>query len=172
MPKVASHPFGHGIGGAATNLGYVQPGGITTIDSYYLTLLMDLGVLGFVVYFAIFLRGIWISARTAVQHQVEGELGLLLPMSVALTNFVIVKSVFSQDANHPVVFMLLGGIVALSYRASRAGVAAGPRATQSPRARFNRLVVPQLNRHLGLSRRSLRRRWRDPCSARSGPLKS
>ena len=123
LPKIATHPFGHGYGRAAQDLGYVQPGGILTIDSYYLSLLMDFGLLGLVVYFTMILRAIWISARTAVMHKVAGELGLLLPMAVSLTNFVIVKSVLSQDANHPVVFMMLGGVVALSYRAMQAAQA-------------------------------------------------
>ena len=56
-----------------------------------------------------FFSGIW---------RVEGELGLLLPMGVALLNFIVVKSVFSQDSNHPAVFMMLGGVVALGYRAT------------------------------------------------------
>lgn len=123
LPKVATHPFGHGIGGAAHNLGYVQGDGIITIDSYYLTLLMDMGVLGLIVYFSMFLRGIWLSARTVVLHPSEGELGLLLPLSVSLTNFVIIKSVFSQDANHPIVFMMLGAVLALSYRATQGAAA-------------------------------------------------
>ena len=114
---------GHGIGGAAHNLGYVQGDGIITIDSYYLTLLMDMGVLGLIVYFSMFLRGIWLSARTVVLHPSEGELGLLLPLSVSLTNFVIIKSVFSQDANHPIVFMMLGAVLALSYRATQGAAA-------------------------------------------------
>lgn len=119
VPKFTSHPFGHGIGGAATNLGYVQPGGLISIDSYYLTLLMDLGFLGFIVFFVVFLRAIWVATRTAIERQVEGELSLLLPLAVSLTNFVIIKSVLSQDANHPYAFMMLGAVVALAYRASR-----------------------------------------------------
>jgi O-Antigen ligase len=131
IPKIATHPFGHGIGRAARDLGFVSPSGIITIDSYYLTLLMDLGVLGFVIYFAMFLRGVWISARAVIQSRVEGELGLLLPMCVALMNFVVVKSVFSQDANHPIVFMMLGAVVAMAHRAAVAAKAEGSRAGAS-----------------------------------------
>ena len=122
IPKIMTHPFGHGIGRAARNLGFVNPAGVLTIDSYYLTLLMDVGIFGFVVYFAMFFRGVWISARAVIRGRVEGELGLLLPMGVALLNFVVVKSVFSQDSNHPAVFMMLGAVVALGHRAT---VAAG-----------------------------------------------
>lgn len=119
IPKILDHPLGHGIGGAARNLGYIQQGGILTIDSYYLTLLMDLGFLGLIVYFSMFLRGAYISVRSAALFKAEGELTLLLPMSVALMNFVVVKSVFSQDDNHPIVFMILGGVIALTYRATQ-----------------------------------------------------
>jgi hypothetical protein len=49
----------------------------------------------------------------------QGELTMLLPLVVALMNFVVIKSVFSQNANHPLVFMMLGAVVALTYRAQR-----------------------------------------------------
>jgi hypothetical protein len=63
------------------------------------------------------LRGIWTAARTAVESPADYEIRLLLPIAVALINYVIVKSVLSQDANHSVVFMMLGAVVALTYRA-------------------------------------------------------
>ena len=142
LPKIEAHPFGHGIGGAAVNLGYIQEGGILTIDSYFLTLLMDVGFLGFAVYFAMFLRGIWSSAKTAVTYTVEGELGVMVPMAVALTNFVIVKAVFSQDANHPLVFMMLGGMVALVYRAKLGVALPVTTAGKATRRRGSSVVLP------------------------------
>ncbi len=41
----------------------------------------------------------------------------LLPIAIALSNFVIGKSVLSQVENHPLVFMLLGMAIALLARA-------------------------------------------------------
>ncbi|MDB5424548.1 MAG: hypothetical protein JWQ29_1964 [Phenylobacterium sp.] len=116
IPKFISHPFGHGMGRAGAKLGFVSPSGVGTIDSYYLSMLLDIGILGFIVYFFIFIRGAWTGARAVIAAEAGHEILLLVPLSVCLTNFVIVKSVFSQDGNHPVVFMMLGAIMALTYR--------------------------------------------------------
>jgi hypothetical protein len=47
----------------------------------------------------------------------DEELSYLLPLAISLICFMIVKVVLSQDANHPLVFILIGAIVALSARA-------------------------------------------------------
>jgi hypothetical protein len=41
---------------------------------------------------------------------------LFAPLAIALTNFLVIKSVFSQQDNHPVVYMMLGAVVALCNR--------------------------------------------------------
>ena len=38
LPKIETHPFGHGIGTSGGVLGYVDPNGIVTVDSYFLTI--------------------------------------------------------------------------------------------------------------------------------------
>ena len=119
FPKIARNPVGYGIGESANALGFTNGAGILTIDSYYLSILLEIGVMGFVLYYGLMLRGIWVAARTVVGARADQEIRLLLPMAVSLINFVIVKSVLSQDANHPVIFMMLGAIVALTYRARK-----------------------------------------------------
>lgn len=117
FPKIGRNPLGYGIGEGANVLGFTNGAGILTIDSYYLSILLEIGVLGFVAYYGLMVRGIWVAARTVIGARGDQELRLLLPMAVSLINFVIVKAVLSQDANHPVVFMMLGAVVALTYRA-------------------------------------------------------
>jgi hypothetical protein len=119
IPKITQNPFGYGVSQGAEVLGFRNPAGTLTIDSYFLSVLLELGVLGFLIYFGLFLRAVFVGARTVVVHGRDRETRLLLPLSVAVMNFVIVKSVFSQDANHPLIFMMVGAIVALTYRASR-----------------------------------------------------
>jgi O-antigen ligase len=117
IPKILRNPLGYGVGEGANILGFANGAGVITIDSYYLSIFLEIGVLGFIAYYGLMLRGIWTAARTVVESPADYEIRLLLPIAVALINYVIVKSVLSQDANHSVVFMMLGAVVALTYRA-------------------------------------------------------
>jgi hypothetical protein len=117
FPKIVRNPIGYGMGEGANVLGFANGAGIITIDSYYISILLEIGVLGFVAYYGLMLRGIWTAARTVIESPADQEIRLLLPIAVSLINYVIVKSVLSQDANHSVVFMMLGAIIALTYRA-------------------------------------------------------
>jgi hypothetical protein len=117
IPKVLRNPIGYGPGQGAEILGFANGAGIITIDSYFLSILLEIGILGFIFYYGMFLRGIWTATRTVVESRGDQEVRLLLPIAVSLINYVIVKSVLSQDANHPLVFMMLGALVALTYRA-------------------------------------------------------
>lgn len=116
-PRLFHAPWGHGMGEASRVIGFVSPNGRGTLDSYYITILMDFGIVGFILFYGMFLRLAWTGGKAAVQNKLEGELTMLLPLAVALVNFVIIKSVFSQDANHPLIFMMLGATFALTYRA-------------------------------------------------------
>lgn len=119
LPKVFKEPWGHGIGQAADTLGYYSSGTLT-IDTYYLSIALEYGVIGFFVFFGMFAYAIYVGARTLIRCR-DSEVQLLAPICLALVNFIVVKSVFSQEANHPLVFGLLGAVVALAYRARQIG---------------------------------------------------
>lgn len=123
IPKILGNPLGYGSGRAADTLGFANGAGVITIDSYYLSVLLELGILGFVVYYALFLRAAWTAAKVTIFTPQEREVQMLLPISVALVNFVVVKAVLSQEANHPLVFIMLGAVVALTFRAKAANAA-------------------------------------------------
>ena len=55
LPKVISHPWGYGIGRGADTVGWYTPGGFLSIDTYYLSVLVEYGVIGFILYFGMFL---------------------------------------------------------------------------------------------------------------------
>ena len=117
IPKVIHDPIGHGYGQAGNALGYYNAGGIGTIDSYYLSLLLDTGILGFGLYLGMFLGSAWVAATTVIKTPGTREMRLLMPLSVSLVAFIVVKGVLSQDANHPLVFMMMGAIAAMVHRA-------------------------------------------------------
>lgn len=115
LPKILHAPWGHGIGEAASVLGFYNPSGLLTIDSYYLTVGLDYGVLGFIAYYGMFVAAMLYGARALFRSK-SYETSFLVPAVIALANFVIVKSVLSQEAGHPFAFMLLGLVTALAYR--------------------------------------------------------
>ena len=55
------------------------------------------------------------------------EYGLLVPVAAALLNFFVIKSVFSQEDNHPLVAMIVGMIVATCWRVQQSKRANAPR---------------------------------------------
>ncbi len=93
---------------------------------------LELGVIGFFVYFGMFLLAIVRGTQT-VWRAPTGDALYLVPVTIALANFFIAKSVFSQVENHPLVFMLLGASVGLMWRA-KLDEAARPAAVLTPTA--------------------------------------
>lgn len=127
MPKILKQPWGHGIGQGGEALGFYSPGGILTIDTYYLAVALEYGVIGFLLYYGLFLYVIYRGGRALLVVE-DRNVEFLMPICIALINFVVIKSVFSQESNHPIVFALLGAAVALIYRSKMLGSDAG----QSP----------------------------------------
>ena len=116
LPKIFSQPWGHGIGQGAEALGFRSPTGILTIDTYYLAAALEFGVIGFCVFFGMFAAAMYMGGK-AVLDVKDKEVALLAPLCIAIANFFVIKSVFSQLSNHPLVFAMLGAIVGLVYRA-------------------------------------------------------
>ena len=117
MPKLFKNPIGHGTGSGAEVLGFRNPAGVLTIDTYFLRIALEYGVVGFVVYYGMFIASTYIGARSSMDvKDRSSETMLLIPASVSLFNFLFIKSVFSNDENHPLAFMLMGMVVALTYR--------------------------------------------------------
>ena len=121
IPKILSHPFGYGIGQGATTLGFFEPGGLLTIDTYYLAVALEYGVLGFFIYYGMFFYAIGQSAKHVISSSFrEQDAGLLVPACISLASFVVVKSVFAQQDNHPLVFMILAIVVVLARKSQAA----------------------------------------------------
>jgi hypothetical protein len=118
VPEILKNPLGHGSGGAGAAMGYAQ-GEFVTVDNYYLTIGLDYGPLGLTTFLALFLVAIAVGVRNSVTAagRKDPELLLLVPLTAALVSFLVIKSVFSQTDSHPIIFMMIGMIVALAYRA-------------------------------------------------------
>lgn len=116
LPKIATHPLGHGVGRSGQSLGYYNPGSDNpTVDSYFLTLLLDYGPLGLMLFVTLIVVTIWIGF-TAYNRARTPEMRLLAPITVALLNFIIIKAVASTENNFPIVFIMIGCVCGLVYR--------------------------------------------------------
>jgi hypothetical protein len=125
LPKIFSHPWGYGEAMGGDALGYRTPAGILTIDSYYLSIALEYGVIGFVVFYGILALGMFYGYKGVMTGSRRWrEQAFLIPLSIAIANFLVIKSVFSQQDNHALIFMMLGMIVALCSRVKQDGDAA------------------------------------------------
>jgi hypothetical protein len=142
MPMVFNHPIGHGIGMGGETLGYTNSAGMGTIDSYYLLIGLEYGIVGFVLYFGILLIAIYGAGRAAMFRALpQREYTFLVPLAVSLTNFLVIKSIFSNDDNHPLAFMMMGMAVALLFRMRKDSAAEAVPSASRPALDFTRTAI-------------------------------
>lgn len=110
-------PFGHGIGSAADTLGYANAVGTVTIDNYFLSIALEAGIIGFIAYYGAFVVGIFVGARAYIKAGYDEEVSWLLPALLSLGCYVVIKTVLSQQENHPFAFAMLGIAVILIHKA-------------------------------------------------------
>lgn len=113
---IARQPWGHGIGRAADTLGFTDLEGFVTIDSYYLSVALEVGVLGFIAYFGAFLLAIWQGTRVSLEASENEQTAWLAPAVLSLINYFVIKSVLSQQESHPLAFAILGLVLALVHQ--------------------------------------------------------
>ncbi|MDP3853496.1 O-antigen ligase [Phenylobacterium sp.] len=125
IPRVLSHPQGHGASRGAEALGYHNLGGTLTIDNYYLLVALDYGILGFIAYYGSILIIIYSAAKFGLARaKPTQEQTFLIPLGISLSVFFVIKAIFSQTQNHTLQFMMMGMVAALVFRI-RNGDAAG-----------------------------------------------
>lgn len=119
LPRILERPlFGHGPGLGAETLGFTNLAGVLTIDTYWLSALLEFGIIGFAALFGMIGYGIYMGARSYVERR-SSLAWLGGPISVALLVFAIIKLVLSQTDNHMLIFLLLG-LAVLIYGAEPA----------------------------------------------------
>src|SRR3546814_10647253 len=68
-------------------------------------ILLEYGVLGFLIFYGLFLTGIWKAGRTLFDlGPTDREVSLLILLIIALSNWLIIKSIFAQADNNPLIF--------------------------------------------------------------------
>ncbi len=117
IPHLYSNPIGHGMNNAGIILNYRLPDGQLVIDSYFLKILLDWGVMGFLVFFGMVAAAVVYAGRIVYDNgDREPEMGLLIPAAISLLTWVLIKFVNAEESNHPIIFMTMGMVTALAYR--------------------------------------------------------
>jgi hypothetical protein len=124
LDLLKSNPIGHGAGRSAEVVGYTNPAGELTIDSYYLSLLVDYGILGLPIFLVIFTTPIIHAWRAVRQPGLDPELRLLMPVGISIFIFAFLKSVLQGEWFMPIIFILLGISITLHGRIQAASSAA------------------------------------------------
>ncbi len=117
LPLIAKNPLGYGAGQSGDVLGF-KTGSFQTIDNYYLSIVLEYGIIGFILYYGLLLFMMYLSARAVLftPKDTDPEQDFIVPIAIALAVFIVVKLVFSQQDNHPLIYMMMGMLMALFLR--------------------------------------------------------
>jgi hypothetical protein len=117
IPLILKRPWGYGTGQGAEKLGFTDGAGTLTIDNYYLLVALDWGILGVIFYYGLVIMSAWAAGRNGWARKMpQREYTFLLPAGIALVEFFVIKSIFSQTFNHKLQFMIMGMIAAVIHR--------------------------------------------------------
>lgn len=121
LPAFLKNPIGYGAGQSGRAMGYGS-GDFIAIDSYWISLTLDYGLVGLLAYIGMFATTITAATRALLRQASEGnrDAGMLIPLVSCLSAFLMIRGVFAQPEIHPFIFTILGMTVALVYRSQRA----------------------------------------------------
>ena len=136
LARVAQHPWGFGPGQSGLAMGYADSDFIT-IDNYFISMVLDYGPLGTLLWYFTFAMGIYCAVRYSFDkkyaHTREAE--MLVPLGIGLCAFLVVKWVHGQGELHSIEYMMLGMISALVLRLRTTGGSMKPLALPLQRRR-------------------------------------
>lgn len=114
IPKILSSPlFGRGIGGASEILGFFNAGGIPTIDTYMLSVVLEVGIVGAAFFVGSFLVAIVTGSRLFLSA--DRPIYLLSgALAASCAGFLVIKLVLSQVENHMIMFVMVAMLVRLN----------------------------------------------------------
>ena len=118
LPKIADNPVtGYGTGLGSSVVGYYTPGGTASIDSSIISLLVEVGVPGFLLFFVLILYSAWLMLRIYARED-DDESAPALAVGCAIVSFGIYRLALTQRENHFFLYILiaLASMIANGYR--------------------------------------------------------
>ena len=76
---------------------------------------MDYAIFGFLVFYGMLAYAIVLSVSLAFRSSAQMVRRLSAALGIFLIQFVVIKMVLSQEANHPLVFIALGSLATVAY---------------------------------------------------------
>lgn len=117
IPKILTHPWGYGLEKGAVVLDYRLDNGFLTIDSYYLSLTLDLGLVGMLSFAGMLVATIYTLLNAILRAEtIDRDLTLMGTVLIVVIQFTVIKLVLAQVETHAYFFAVLGGAVGLAYR--------------------------------------------------------
>lgn len=108
--------IGYGPGRSSESLGYANRGGVSSVDSYVLTISLDYGFVGLGLLTALAFAAFWINAKAAVLGNNVGYSDATLPTAAGIASWIMIKLVLSQEDSNTLFYLLLGSTAALAYQ--------------------------------------------------------
>jgi hypothetical protein len=132
--------IGAGTGNSGNLVGVAQGNGVLAVDSYWISILVDNGVVGFVCYMSLWLRLIWLGINTFLRARTPLE-NLSAAFTVGLVNYVVTSYVIATDMVTYLCFIYGAGVLTL-HRSQTLRLAreAQDHAAQSPVPVYGALV--------------------------------
>jgi hypothetical protein len=119
MPALAQRPlFGYGPGQGGQAIGWRNMAGEISVDSGYLTIAVDYGLLGFSFFYGMIVVAM-LRTGWAAAHNTNTNAAFGMALSTSFAVLLTTRIVLSQGDNNPLVFMLLGLAVAFLYHQRR-----------------------------------------------------
>lgn len=112
--------FGYGPSQGGAVLNYRNPAGELSIDSSLVSIPLDYGGVGFVLYCTMFIYMLITGMRMAFDAR-EEEASYAMPVSVTIAAWLASRIVLSQEDNASFMYMMLGALVALAYQSKKQG---------------------------------------------------
>ena len=113
-PKIMKRPIGgYGTGRAAKIIGYW--GRTLSVDNYYLSLAVDFGFPGPILFLSLMIVTSTISHRYARVARFRTQ-ALFLGFSAAIITFIVMRMIISQTGNLSFIYPLLGAFAGMSAR--------------------------------------------------------
>jgi hypothetical protein len=118
LELLSRNPFGYGVGQGAVTLNHQNLAGVVTIDTYYISIALEYGVIGFLIYYGMLLASIYKGSAVALaDRSADPNRGYAAPLVTALSVFVVIKSILSLEENHAIVFMMLAMLLVIIHKA-------------------------------------------------------
>jgi len=131
LPHIYANPVtGHGMGNANGLIAYHLQDGVGSVDSYIITLLVDMGVPGVLLFFSMIAIAIWTAAYIYLTDA-DKRAAICGPIACCLIAFAVYRTALSQVENHNLFFIFIG----LVFATSKLNYDRRPK-TAAPRLRF------------------------------------